>query len=126
MMPVIRRADRLSPAEIGDERRRLVEAVRNRKIADADLAGATFSITNLGMYPIDRFIPLLQPPQSAMLSVGRVRDESVPDSQDGHRGRVRPALELGLTLDHRVLDGAGGAAFLKDLIARLETLEPEV
>ena len=123
IIPVIRRVAGLTIAQISTERRRLVEQVRSRRIAEQDTTGGSFTITNLGMFPIDRFTALIHPPQAAILSVGRIREQ--PVVVEGNVV-VRPIVEFGLTLDHRVGDGAAGAVFLKDLIRRIETLKLEV
>ena len=123
MIPVIRGVERLSLRQISDERASLVERVRTRTIDQRDLAGGTFSVTNLGMYPVDRFSALVHPPQAGILSVGRIQQQAIPDTGGGVT--FVPMMELGLTLDHRVADGAAGAAFLKDMIQRIETIPDE-
>ena len=75
------------------------------------------------MYPVDSFEALINPPQAAILSVGRIQQLAVP--ADGGSVVFRPTMTLGLTMDHRVADGAAGAAFLKTLITRTESLDKE-
>ncbi len=123
LIPVIRDAGELTLEQIGVERRRLVELVRSRRITDTHTRGGTFTITNLGMYPVDYFQALINPPQAAILSVGRVQNVAAP--VDGGGVVFRQRMSLGLTLDHRVADGAAGAAFLKDLITQLENMDLE-
>jgi pyruvate dehydrogenase E2 component (dihydrolipoamide acetyltransferase) len=123
IIPVIHDCTRLSVSQISTERNRLVERVRSRRINEDETRGGTFTLTNLGMYPVDRFEALLSPPQAAILSIGRIRQKAfqVGECAVG----FQPVIEFGLTLDHRVVDGAAGAAFLRDFINRIETITPE-
>ena len=123
MIPVIKAACGLSLSQIGEERKRLVDLVRSRSVLTNELEGGTFSVTNLGMFPVDRFDALLYPSQAGILSVGRIQQLAV--SGDNGQIYLGPFIELGLTLDHRVADGAAGAAFLKDLIDKIENLRLE-
>jgi pyruvate dehydrogenase E2 component (dihydrolipoamide acetyltransferase) len=117
VVPVIPGCERKSVAEIAAERAAVVERARSGKLQQSDLEGGTFTISNLGMYGIERFIAVLNPPQAAILAVGAVTDQVV--AVDG-RPAVRPRLELTLTCDHRAIDGATGAEFLGDVKAFLE------
>jgi len=123
IIPVIRDCARLSVSQISVERNRLVQTVRSRRINEEDTRGGTFTLTNLGMYPVDRFEALLSPPQAAILSIGRIHHMASPAAEGGVA--FQPVIEFGLTLDHRVVDGAAGAAFLRDFINRIETITPE-
>jgi pyruvate dehydrogenase E2 component (dihydrolipoamide acetyltransferase) len=117
VVPVIPGCERKSIAEIAAARAAIVERARGGKLQQADLDGGTFTISNLGMYGIERFIAVLNPPQAAILAVGSIEDRVVPiDGQPA----VRPRLELTLTCDHRAVDGATGAEFLRDVKAFLE------
>ena len=122
VIPVIRQADTLTLAQIGDERKRLVDSVRSRKITTAEISGATFTVSNLSMYPVDRFKALISPPQAAILTVGRIRKQPVAVGSDV---LVRPTIEFGLTVDHRVADGVTAALFLKDFVSRIESIKSE-
>jgi pyruvate dehydrogenase E2 component (dihydrolipoyllysine-residue acetyltransferase) len=117
VVPVIPGCERKSIAEIAAARAALVGRAREGKLQQADLDGGTFTISNLGMYGIERFIAVLNPPQAAILAVGSIEDKVVP--VDGQPA-VRPRLELTLTCDHRAVDGATGAEFLRDVKAFLE------
>ncbi len=117
VVPVIPGCERKSIAEIAAVRADVVERARAGKLQQADLEGGTFTISNLGMYGIERFIAVLNPPQAAILAVGSVEDKVV--AVDG-QPTVRPRLELTLTCDHRAVDGATGAQFLGDVKAFLE------
>ena len=117
VVPVIPGCERKSIAEIAAARAELVGRAREGKLQQADLDGGTFTISNLGMYGIERFIAVLNPPQAAILAVGSIEDKVVP--VDG-QPVVRPRMELTLTCDHRAVDGATGAEFLRDVKAFLE------
>jgi pyruvate dehydrogenase E2 component (dihydrolipoamide acetyltransferase) len=115
--PVVRNADAKSVVSIAREVRDLAGRARNKKLTPEEMANGTFSITNLGMFGIDSFSAVINPPESAILAVGRVREEPVVKD-----GRVAPGKRLAMTLscDHRVIDGAIGAAFLGELRALIE------
>ncbi|MDX6369211.1 MAG: hypothetical protein QOG93_713 [Gaiellaceae bacterium] len=117
VVPVIPGCERKSIAEIANARGAVVERARAGKLQSADLEGGTFTISNLGMYGIERFIAVLNPPQAAILAVGSIEDKVVVS--DG-QPVVRPRLELTLTCDHRAIDGATGAEFLRDVKSFLE------
>ena len=117
VVPVITGCERKSVAEIAAARAAIVERARAGKLQQSDLDGGTFTISNLGMYGIERFIAVLNPPQAAILAVGSIEDRVV--AVDG-RPAVRPRMEITLTCDHRAVDGATGAEFLRDLKAFLE------
>jgi pyruvate dehydrogenase E2 component (dihydrolipoamide acetyltransferase) len=114
--PVIRNADKIGLGEIAMQRRGLTERARSGKLRPADLAGGTFTISNLGMYGVDAFTAIIIPPQAAILAVGRIADRVVP--VDGRPG-IRSMMTLTLSSDHRVVDGARAAEFLRDLAAAI-------
>jgi pyruvate dehydrogenase E2 component (dihydrolipoamide acetyltransferase) len=117
VVPVIRSAERLNVAEIANVRAELVDRARGGKLQQRDLDGGTFTISNLGMFGIERFIAVLNPPQAAILAVGSVEDTVV--AVDG-QAAVRPRMEITLTCDHRAVDGATGAQFLTTVKQFLE------
>jgi pyruvate dehydrogenase E2 component (dihydrolipoamide acetyltransferase) len=117
---VIRSADTASLGEIAVQRRDLTERARANRLRPPDIAGATFTISNLGMYRVDAFSAIINPPQAAILAVGRIADCVVP--VDGRPG-IRPMMTMTLSCDHRVVDGARAAAFLNDLAEAIR--EPE-
>ncbi|MGH3960126.1 dihydrolipoamide acetyltransferase family protein [Mycobacterium sp.] len=117
LVPVIRDADRKSITEIAAEAHALVERARAGKLTPDELAGGTFTISNLGMYGVDHFTAIINPPEAAVLAVGAVQEEAVV--RDGQL-TVATTLKLTLSIDHRVLDGAAGAEFLQDLVQLLE------
>jgi pyruvate dehydrogenase E2 component (dihydrolipoamide acetyltransferase) len=117
VVPVIRGCERKTIAEIAAARSDLVERARAGKLQQADLDGGTFTISNLGMFGIERFIAVLNPPQAAILAVGSTEEKPVVvDGQIVARQR----MELTLTCDHRAVDGATGAEFLRDVKTFLE------
>jgi pyruvate dehydrogenase E2 component (dihydrolipoamide acetyltransferase) len=117
VVPVIRDADRRTIQEIASARADVVGRARVGKLTLADLEGGTFTISNLGMFGVEQFVAVLNPPQVAILAVGAVKDS--PVVVDGEID-VAPMMQLVLTCDHRAIDGAEGAEFLRTLVALLE------
>jgi pyruvate dehydrogenase E2 component (dihydrolipoamide acetyltransferase) len=115
--PVIRHTDRKGLVEIAAESRALAERARARKLQPDEYTGATFSVSNLGMYDIDQFTAVINPPEAAILAVGRV--VAKPVAADG-AVVVRRMMRVTLSCDHRVVDGATGARFLQSLKLMLE------
>ncbi len=117
VVPVIQRAESLSIQEIANVRAELVGRARDNKLRQGDLDGGTFTISNLGMFGVQQFIAVLNPPQAAILAVGSVEERPVAL---GGEVVVRPMMTVTLTCDHRTVDGADGARFLEDVKAFLE------
>ena len=117
LTPVVPDADVKSVGEIARETRRLIERARAGQISPAELDGGTFTVSNLGMFGIDRFEGIINAPQSAILCVGAVRDR--PVAIDGEV-LIRPMASMTLAADHRILYGADAAAFLVDVRRFLE------
>jgi pyruvate dehydrogenase E2 component (dihydrolipoamide acetyltransferase) len=117
VVPVIQNAERKSIAELAADRSDLVTRAREGKLRQEDLDGGTFTISNLGMYGIEQFTAVLNPPQAAILAVGAVTEQVVAVEGDLE---VRSRMHLTLTCDHRSLDGATGAEFLSTVKAFLE------
>jgi pyruvate dehydrogenase E2 component (dihydrolipoamide acetyltransferase) len=113
---VIPNAHTASLAEIAQQRRDVAERARAGKLRPADIADATFTISNLGMYHVDQFTAIITPPQVGILAVGAIADRAV--AVDG-KPAVRPMMTLTLSCDHRAADGARAALFLNDLAAAL-------
>jgi pyruvate dehydrogenase E2 component (dihydrolipoamide acetyltransferase) len=109
---VIPNADTASLADISARRQDLAERARAGRLHPPDVTGGTFTISNLGMFGVDAFSAIITPPQAAVLAVGRIADRVVP--VNGLIG-IRPILTMTLSSDHRVVDGAQAAAFLKDV-----------
>jgi pyruvate dehydrogenase E2 component (dihydrolipoamide acetyltransferase) len=116
-VPVIRDADRLGLEEIAKARADLVARAQAGKLSVDELQGGTFTISNLGMFGIDQFSAIINPPQAAILAVGRIADRVV--AVDG-KAKVRPMLTLNLSSGHRVVDGARAARFLDYLAGIIE------
>lgn len=115
--PVVRNADQKSVVAIAREVRDLASRARAKKLKPEEMSDGTFSISNLGMFGIDAFSAVINPPEGAILAIGQARDEPVVRD-----GEVVPGKKMSMTLscDHRVVDGAVGAAFLAELRALLE------
>ena len=117
VVPVTRSAERLSIQELAAVRVDLVERARAGKLQQTDLEGGTFTISNLGMFGVENFIAVLNPPQVAILAVGAVEEK--PVVRDGEI-RARSLMSLTLTCDHRAVDGADAADFLRTVRSMLE------
>lgn len=117
LVPVIHNSDGLGLIDLASRRADLVGRAQAGKLSATDLQGGTFTISNLGMYGVDHFNAIVNPPQAAILAVGRIADRVVP--VDGQPG-VRPMMTLTLSCDHRVVDGARGAQFLATLAGLIE------
>ncbi|MDF2506386.1 MAG: dihydrolipoamide acyltransferase [Microbacterium sp.] len=117
IVPMIRDAERLTLVELADAVRRLADVARSGKTSPAELAGGTFSISNIGVFGVDAGTPILPPGQSGILAIGAVRRQPWE-----FRGEIalRQMMTLSLSFDHRLVDGAEGARFLKDVADILE------
>jgi pyruvate dehydrogenase E2 component (dihydrolipoamide acetyltransferase) len=117
VVPVIRDADRKTIQEIAADRAALVGRARDGKLQRDDLADGTFTISNLGMFGIEQFVAVLNPPQAAILAVGTTEPKAVV-----RNGQVeaRPMMSMTITCDHRAVDGADGAEFLRTVKELLE------
>jgi pyruvate dehydrogenase E2 component (dihydrolipoamide acetyltransferase) len=109
---VLHKADTLKIAEISIQRRKLTERARAGRLRPVDIAGGTFTLSNLGMYKVDAFSAIITPPQAAVLAVGAISERVV--AEEG-KPVVRPMMTMTLSCDHRVVDGARAAEFLSDL-----------
>ncbi|MGV8978673.1 MAG: dihydrolipoamide acetyltransferase family protein [Cellulomonas sp.] len=117
IVPVVVDADRKTLSTISSETRDLAERARVGRLTANEMTGGTFTVSNLGMFGIDQFTAVINPPEAAILAVGAATE--VPAVRDGLLVGV-PMLKVTLTVDHRVLDGATAAAFLRDLTTVLE------
>ncbi len=117
LVPVIHDADTLGVTAIAQRRAEIVSRAQNGKLKPNDLQGGTFTISNLGMFGIDNFNAIVNPPQAAILAVGRIAERAVPI--DGEI-IIQPQLTLSLSCDHRAVDGAHGAQFLDTLTTYIE------
>ena len=117
VVPVLHKADALGLKEIATRREDLVARAQSGKLRPADIQGGVFTISNLGMYGVDAFSAIVNPPQAAILAVGRITDRVVPVNG---QPAVQPTMVLTLSCDHRALDGARGAQFLRALADLVE------
>jgi pyruvate dehydrogenase E2 component (dihydrolipoamide acetyltransferase) len=117
VVPVLRSVERLSLAEVGTARTDIVARARDNKLTAQDLEDGTFTISNLGMFGIEQFVAVINPPQAAILAVGATLD--TPVARNGSV-EVRPMMTMTLTVDHRAVDGAAGADFLRTVKQFLE------
>lgn len=120
IVPVIRDADKKSVIELAKDRVHLEERARQGKLSVKEMTEGTFTVSNMGSLGVDEFRPIINPPEAAILGVGRIAER--PALRPGHVAGV-PIMRLTLTADHRILDGASAAAFLATLVRHLE--EPE-
>ena len=118
IVPVVHDADQKGIAEIAQEIADLSLHARDGRLTARDLTGGTFTVSNLGMFGIDQFTAIINPPESAILAVGRVANRA-GEIEDGKIGLI-PTMSLTLTVDHRVLDGATAARFLHDIGLAIE------
>lgn len=117
MVPVVKHVDRKGLSSLTAECKRLGKAARDNQVKPDEMSGGTFTVSNLGMYAIDAFTPVINQPESAILGVGRINEK--PVGIDGAI-KLRPMMVLSLSFDHRVIDGAPAAAFLTELKEALE------
>jgi pyruvate dehydrogenase E2 component (dihydrolipoamide acetyltransferase) len=118
IVPVVKEAHRKRVGRIAAEVEELVERARQERLRPSDVAGGTFTISNLGPLGIDEFTAIINPPEAAILAVGAVRPRLVPDGEGG--AVARPTMHVTLSADHRIVDGATAARFLNDLREGLE------
>lgn len=117
LVPVLRHADQMSLSQIATTTRELAQQAKDRKLQPTDMQGNTFTISNLGMFDIDEFTAIINPPDSCILAVGKIAE--VPAVVNGEI-KIANRLKLTLSCDHRVVDGATGAKFLQTLQSLLQ------
>jgi len=117
VVPVIKDADKMSLEQIAKETNRLIELAKKGKLQKEDLSGGTFTITNLGTYGIDAFTPIINPPESAILGVGRTIEKPIVINS---KIVVSKRTVLSLTHDHRIIDGVPAAKFLQSVVGFIE------
>ena len=117
MVPIIRNADRLTVDEIARQSRELADKAQNKKLLPLDYEGGTFTVSNLGMFGIDSFVAIINPPQCAILAVGQVAPQVVPH---GEGIAIRSIMTMTLSADHRIVDGVIAARFLQEIKGFLE------
>ena len=117
VVPVVRNADKKRLSEISEQVRNFAERARSNQLTPSELQGGSFTITNLGNFGIDAFTPIINPPESAILGVGRILKKPVVHNDEI---AIRSMLTLSLTFDHRVIDGAPAAQFLQTVASYIE------
>jgi len=117
VVPVIRNADKLGLEELAQHSRELADKAQKKRLTPLDYQGGTFTISNLGMFGVDSFVAIINPPQCGILAVGRVAPRVVPY---GEGIAIRSMMTMSLSADHRVVDGAMGARFLQKVKQHLE------
>ena len=117
VVPVVHNADKKSLKGIGEEVKGLIEKAKQGRLSREDLTGGTFTVTNLGMFGVDVFIPIINPPEAAILGVGRIAEK--PSVVAGEVKTI-PIMQLSLSYDHRIVDGAPAAQFLQTVKNILE------
>lgn len=120
IVPVIKNVDKMSFEELIILRSQLVEKARIRKLTNEELSGGTITISNLGMYGIDYFTPIINLPESVILGVGQIKDRVIVENNEIV---VRPMLNLSLKADHRIVDGVQAARFLKTIATFIEKID---
>ena len=118
VVPVIRNADQLNLLELAKQSRSLADKAQNKKLFPLDYEGGTFTVSNLGMLGVDNFIAIINPPQCAILAIGRVAPRVVTD---GDGIEIKSMMTATLSADHRVVDGASAARFLQQVKKHLES-----
>jgi pyruvate dehydrogenase E2 component (dihydrolipoamide acetyltransferase) len=122
IVPVIHNADRKSLKEIDTAVKELTEKARQGKLTKEEMTGGTFTVTNLGMYGVEFFTPIINPPEAAILGVGKITEK--PVVVDG-KVEVKPIIALSLSYDHRIVDGAPAAGFLLKVKEKIENIRVE-
>jgi pyruvate dehydrogenase E2 component (dihydrolipoamide acetyltransferase) len=117
VVPVVHQADTLGLGQLAARRLELVARAQAGKLSPDDISGGTFTISNLGMYGVDAFSAIVNPPQAAILAVSRIADRVVPLNG---QPAIQPMMNLSLSCDHRAVDGARGAQFLQTLAELIE------
>ncbi len=119
VVPVVRDADKKQLSQISSELEELVDQARQGELSRGQLTNGTFTVTNLGMYDVDMFLPIINPPEAAILATGRIVEKPVVVDGDV---AVKPFITLTLAYDHRIVDGAPAAAFLRKIKKMLESI----
>ncbi|MDX1903414.1 MAG: 2-oxo acid dehydrogenase subunit E2, partial [Thermonemataceae bacterium] len=117
LVPVIRNTDLKSLSQIAAEVKDLSQKAKDKKLQPKDWEGSTFTISNLGMYGIDEFTAIINPPDACILAVGGIKETVIVEKGEM---KIANIMKVTLTCDHRVVDGATGAEFLKTLKANIE------
>lgn len=122
LTPVVKNCEKKTITEISDEVNALITMARSKKLRPRNSQGGTFTLTNLGMYGIEEFAAIINPPQSQILAIGAIRETPVVKKEKIEVGK---RMKMTLSCDHRVIDGATGAIFLSELRTLLEMLSQD-
>jgi pyruvate dehydrogenase E2 component (dihydrolipoamide acetyltransferase) len=117
VVPIIRNADKKQLAQISSELEELAERARQGRLSKEHVTGGTFTVTNLGMYNVDMFLPIINPPEAAILAAGRIAEKPIIVNKEV---TAKPLMTLTLAYDHRIIDGAPAAVFLRKIKKILE------
>jgi pyruvate dehydrogenase E2 component (dihydrolipoamide acetyltransferase) len=120
LVPVIRNADEKSLNEVSQELEALIKKTREDRLSRDDLVAGTFTVTNLGMFDVDMFLPIINPPEAAILAAGRIVQKPIYVKEEFI---AKPVMTLTLAYDHRIIDGAPAATFLKRIKENIENLQ---
>lgn len=122
VVPVLRNVDCLGLHDIDDQLKEIAQKARDMKLMPDDYAGGTFTVSNLGMYGIDHFTAIINPPQTGILALAATKKKPVYEEKDNSI-QIKPIMVAGLTYDHRVVDGAPAAKFLTDFKNYMENVQ---
>jgi len=120
IVPVLKEARQKGVVQISQEVRELIKLARGRKLMPEDYQGGTFTVSNLGMYGIENFTVIINPPEAAILSVGEIKKMPLITDKESEKIEVRSMMKVTVSVDHRLIDGATAAIFLKQVKAYLE------
>ena len=120
IVPVLRDANKKGLVQLSQEVKELIKLARERKLMPEDYQGGTFTVSNLGMYGIENFTAIINPPEAAILSVGEIKKMPVITDKESEKIEVRSMMKVTVSVDHRLIDGATAAIFLKQVKAYLE------
>jgi len=120
IVPVVRNANSKSLSTLSKEIKELIKLARERKLMPDDYRGGTFTVSNLGMYGIEQFTAIINPPEAAILAIGAIKKMPIVIEDGEEKVRIRPLMNMTLSVDHRLIDGAVAAQFLNHVKHRLE------
>jgi len=120
IVPVIKNVNKKSLSTLSEENRKLINLARERKLMPDDYTGGTFTVSNLGMYGIDNFTAIINPPEAAILAIGAIKKVPTVINEEEEKIEIRSMMKITLSVDHRVIDGAMAANFLKQVKCYLE------
>ena len=120
IVPVIKEANKKNIFELSGEIKEMAQLARQRKLTPENYKGGTFTISNLGMYDVENFTAIINPPEAAILAVGKVQKKPVVVKKDGESIEIHSTMKITLSVDHRLIDGMKAANFLNRLKYYLE------